>query len=212
MCLFVCVCVCICACVCLSRVVGGWWLMAHRPVVMSHVLPRCDVQQCMPYGLNFPRVINFRGFDCTSESTKKLPPPPPPAKIHKPWQPWLHRTRLVAWCRPGCTCHLPTTLDVHVISPLQQQMLREAASTPGHALQVGTRCKLTSHQSACRSVGVKFIPLVVEALHGRSYKRHNLHHPHPRSGHWSRNRSPWFLHLRQTFVPSGSHCLMAGQC
>ena len=28
-------------------------------------------------------------------------------------------------------------LDVHVISPLQQQTVGEAASTPGHALEVG---------------------------------------------------------------------------
>ena len=60
----------------------------------------------------------------------------------------------------------PTALDVHVISPLQQQTLREAASTLGHALQVGTRRKLTSHLSACRSVGVEFIPLVIETLGG----------------------------------------------
>jgi len=31
----------------------------------------------------------------------------------------------------------PAALDVHVISPLQQQTLGEAAFTPGHALHVG---------------------------------------------------------------------------
>ena len=48
----------------------------------------------------------------------------------------------------------PSALDVHVISLLQQQILGEAASTPGHALQVGIQWKLTSHLSAClRSLG-----------------------------------------------------------
>ena len=42
----------------------------------------------------------------------------------------------------------------------------EAASTPGHALQVGVQRKLASHLSACRSVGVEFIPFVMETLGG----------------------------------------------
>ena len=58
----------------------------------------------------------------------------------------------------------PAALDVHVISPLQQQTLGEAASTPGHALLVGIQPKLTSHLLACRLVGVEFIPVVVETL------------------------------------------------
>ena len=58
----------------------------------------------------------------------------------------------------------PAALDVHVISPLQQQTMGEAASTPGHALQVGVQRKLASHLSACRSVGVEFIPFVMETL------------------------------------------------
>ena len=62
----------------------------------------------------------------------------------------------------------PAALDVHVISPLQRQTLGQAASTPGHALEVGTRRKLASHLSACRSVGVEFIPLVTETLGGLS--------------------------------------------
>ena len=60
----------------------------------------------------------------------------------------------------------PAALDVHVISPLQQQTLGEAASIPGHALQVGVQRKLTSHLAACRSAGVDFIPIVAEALGG----------------------------------------------
>ena len=60
----------------------------------------------------------------------------------------------------------PAALDIHVISPLQQQTLGEAASTPGHALQVGVQRKLASHLSACRSVGVEFVPVVMETLGG----------------------------------------------
>ena len=60
----------------------------------------------------------------------------------------------------------PAALDVHVISPLQQQTIGEAASTPGHALQVGVQCKLTAHLATCRSAGVDFIPIVAEVLGG----------------------------------------------
>ena len=58
----------------------------------------------------------------------------------------------------------PAALDVHVISPLQQQSLGEAASTPGLALQVGVQCKLTTHLAECQSAGVDFVPIGVEAL------------------------------------------------
>ena len=43
----------------------------------------------------------------------------------------------------------PAALDVHVISPLQQLTLHEAASTPGHALEVGVQRKLSAHLSVC---------------------------------------------------------------
>ena len=62
----------------------------------------------------------------------------------------------------------PAALDVSVISPLQQRTLFEAANTPGHAVQVGINRKMTSHSSACQSVGVNFIPLIVESLGGWS--------------------------------------------
>ena len=60
----------------------------------------------------------------------------------------------------------PAALDVHVISPLQQQRLKEATSTLGHAFEIGIKCKLTSHLSACRSVGVEINPFVIETLGG----------------------------------------------
>ena len=60
----------------------------------------------------------------------------------------------------------PAALDVHIISPLQQQTSVEAATHPGHALDVGVRRKLSSHLSVCRSAGVDFIPIVAETLGG----------------------------------------------
>ena len=59
-------------------------------------------------------------------------------------------------------------LDISVISPLQQLTMSGAASFPGHALQVCTQRKLSSHLSTCRSAGIDFIPMVVEALEGWS--------------------------------------------
>ena len=67
---------------------------------------------------------------------------------------------------PNWSCGHPAALDVHVISPLQQQTLGEAAYTPGHALDVGVHRKLAAHLSACRSSGTDFVPLVVETLGG----------------------------------------------
>ena len=62
----------------------------------------------------------------------------------------------------------PAALDIHVISSLQQQTVGEATFTPGHALQVGVQRKLASHLSACRSVGMDFIPIVTEVLGGQA--------------------------------------------
>ena len=60
----------------------------------------------------------------------------------------------------------PAALDVHIISPLQVSTIHEAASTPGHALEVGTQRKLSAHLSACRSSGIDFLPIVAETLGG----------------------------------------------
>ena len=67
---------------------------------------------------------------------------------------------------PNWSCGRPAALDVYIISPLQRQTLEEAATYPGRALQVGVRWKLSSHNSACRSAGTDFIPLVAETLGG----------------------------------------------
>ena len=60
----------------------------------------------------------------------------------------------------------PAALDVHIISTLQQLTLKEAAVTQGHALSVGEERKRAAHSEACHSVGVTFIPMVVETLGG----------------------------------------------
>ena len=69
---------------------------------------------------------------------------------------------------PSWSCGRPAALDIHVISPLQQQTLSEASVTPGHALQVGVQRKLTSNLPACREAGVECIPIVAETLGGAS--------------------------------------------
>ena len=93
----------------------------------------------------------------------------------------------------------PATLDVHVISPLQQQTLGEAAFSPGHALQVGVQRKLSSHLSNCRSAGLEFIPLVFETL---GFLPWTIHCPE----NWPPGR------LFQATVPSCCNCPVAGGC
>ena len=57
----------------------------------------------------------------------------------------------------------PAVLDVTVILTLQLPMEGET-STPGNALRVGEERKMAAHAEACRTVGVLFVPLVVESL------------------------------------------------
>ena len=118
----------------------------------------------------------------------------------------------------------PTAFDVHVISPLQELTIAQAAQTPGHALQVGVKRKLTSNLSACRSSGTDFVPLVAETLGGlaedtistiqnisRAFDiRCGTTDSSPTSGHlfgrlaialWRGNASLW-LHRLPTLPPS----------
>ena len=57
-----------------------------------------------------------------------------------------------------------------VISTLQPLTLLGASKTQGYALRVGEERKRAAHNEACSSVGVIFIPLVVESLGGWSEK------------------------------------------
>ena len=58
----------------------------------------------------------------------------------------------------------PTAFDVTVISPLQQLTLSSSAASQGAALLVAESRKRAAYSSFCRSVGISFIPLAVEAL------------------------------------------------
>ena len=62
----------------------------------------------------------------------------------------------------------PAAIDVTVISTLQQLTVVGASTTKGHALSVGEERKRAAHAEACHSVGVSFIPLVIESLGGWS--------------------------------------------
>ena len=55
---------------------------------------------------------------------------------------------------------------MHVISPLQNLTLHEAATTPGHALNVGVQSKLTAHLANCCAAGIEFIPIVAATMGG----------------------------------------------
>ena len=58
-------------------------------------------------------------------------------------------------------------LDVHVFSPvLQQTLVADAASNPGHAIPVRVRWKLISNLTACHSVGAEFACIGAETLGG----------------------------------------------
>ena len=58
----------------------------------------------------------------------------------------------------------PAALDVSIILPLQHLTLAGAASSPGYALCVCVRRKMSSNLPACRSAGVDFLSIVVETL------------------------------------------------
>ena len=57
-------------------------------------------------------------------------------------------------------------LDVTVINPLQDATLEGAARTPGHALGVAYRRKMTAAAEDCKREGIAFIPLAMESLGG----------------------------------------------
>ena len=59
-------------------------------------------------------------------------------------------------------------LDVSIMSPLQKLTLSGAATSPGHALNVGANRKLAASLPACLAAGEEFIPLMVETLGGWS--------------------------------------------
>ena len=88
-------------------------------------------------------------------------------------QPWLQFRRPPTWSpTPNLgqliSSHQPAMAGLQfwmfMWSPLQDLTLYETASTPGHALYVGTKQKLCSFPPVCRSAGMDFIAVVAETL------------------------------------------------
>ena len=57
-------------------------------------------------------------------------------------------------------------LDVTVVSPLQQAMVRRAENEDGHALNEAFRRKVAKAGEPCRHQGIAFIPLAADTLGG----------------------------------------------
>ena len=57
-------------------------------------------------------------------------------------------------------------LDVTVVTPLQQETMALAATTPGHALTFAYERKIRGAEEACRRQGIAFIPLAAESFGG----------------------------------------------
>ena len=57
-------------------------------------------------------------------------------------------------------------LDVTVVTPLQQETIALAATTPGHALTFAYERKIRGAEEACRRQGIAFIPLAAESFGG----------------------------------------------
>ena len=60
----------------------------------------------------------------------------------------------------------PAALDVTVVSTLQNRTVVRAASVSGYALSVARERKMAAHSETCQSVGVSFVPMVVETVGG----------------------------------------------
>ena len=67
---------------------------------------------------------------------------------------------------PHWTGGRDTALDVTVINPLQSATVAQAATTPGHALNVAFDRKVKKAGAACQAAGIEFIPLPAETLGG----------------------------------------------
>ena len=67
---------------------------------------------------------------------------------------------------PKWTSGRDTALDITVINPLQQRLVRQAATTPGHALTVAFNRKMVQSGEACRKENMVFLPLPLETLGG----------------------------------------------
>ena len=57
-----------------------------------------------------------------------------------------------------------TAFDVTVVNPLQAALVRDAATTPGHALSTAHSRKLAKSFEPCQQEGITFVLIAVESL------------------------------------------------
>ena len=67
---------------------------------------------------------------------------------------------------PNWSSGLDAALDVTVVNPLQEALVKEAADTPGYALNYAYKNKMRGTSEECQRQGVVFLPIVVESLGG----------------------------------------------
>ena len=67
---------------------------------------------------------------------------------------------------PNWTGGRDTALDMTVINPLQTQLVRQAATKAGAALDTAYNRKMTQAGEACRREGMVFVPMPWETLGG----------------------------------------------
>ena len=67
---------------------------------------------------------------------------------------------------PHWTGGRDTALDVTVVNPLQEKLVRQSSITPGHALTTAYNRKMAQAGEACRREGIVFIPMPMETLGG----------------------------------------------
>ena len=67
---------------------------------------------------------------------------------------------------PNYASGKPAALDVTVVSPLQQQLVKKAAEEPGSAARKRFQEKQAKYQTPCKNEGIEFFPLSVETLGG----------------------------------------------
>ena len=62
----------------------------------------------------------------------------------------------------------PAAMDVSVISTMQQRTIVGASNSRGYALRLGEERKMRVHAEPCQSIGILFVPLIVQTIGGWS--------------------------------------------
>jgi hypothetical protein len=61
---------------------------------------------------------------------------------------------------------MKTAFDITVVSPFQSDLIDRASAVKGAAIEARKQSKLRTHEAACRSQNINFVPLVVETFGG----------------------------------------------